>query len=83
MPNGPIQILTVYDTKMLVETWDGFYRKVEEILENYCPLKKIQFRRDKPDWMSNEIIEFIKDRDAALKKAAKSKTMEDKNCKKY
>ena len=68
----------VYENRSLDETWDGFYKKVENILDDYCPIKKFRFRHDKPEWMSNELIEFIKDRDTAMKKAAKIKREEDK-----
>ena len=79
-----IQLMTeeewnfVYENQPLEQTWDRLYKKVEKMLNDYCPLKKFKFRRDKPEWMTNELIEFIKDRDAALKKATKSKKKEDK-----
>ena len=68
----------VYENKSLDEAWEGFHAKIEEILENDCPLKKFKFRWDKPDWISNELIEFIKDKDAALKRAAKTKRLKTK-----
>ena len=68
----------VYQPLPLSDIWDKFYQEIETLLETTCPLKKFSFGRDKRAWMSNELIEFIKDRDSALKKALRTKTQEDK-----
>ena len=68
----------VYGICPFDDVWDSFFKKVEKILDNYCPLKKFKFRHDKPEWMTNELVEFIKDRDAALNRATKTKKQEDK-----
>ena len=42
-----------------------------------CPLKSFKIRNRKDPWITNEILEAIKDKDVLLKKAKKSKKEED------
>ena len=38
-----------------------------------CPLKLFKIKQEKEPWISNQLIEIIKDKDSALKRAKKSK----------
>ena len=51
--------------------------KVRNILDKMCPLKKFRFAREKPAWMTDELIEIIKDRDRALKRTTITKSQRD------
>ena len=43
-----------------------------------APLRTSTFRKDKPEWLTAELIEIMKDRDQALKLACRTKNIEDK-----
>ena len=58
--------------------WEFFQKQIRDNLDKLCPSKDFQFAKERPPWLSNELIEYIKDRDAALRKAATSKTEEDR-----
>ena len=59
----------VYQNQPLKKTWQKFYKIIESLLDLICLVKQFSFGRDKPPWMPNELIELIKDRDNAIKKA--------------
>ena len=42
-----------------------------------CPLKQFKVRNSEKPWFSNELLEQIKDKDRALRKAKRSGTSED------
>ena len=57
--------------------WDILLNRVSIAIDRMCPLKTFKFAREKPLWLTNEIIELMKDRDYAATKAAHSKKDED------
>ena len=46
-------------------------------IDEICPLRNFKINKLKEPWISNELIEKIKDKDRAMKKAKKSKKDED------
>ena len=58
--------------------WDILYENVLKTLDTLIPVKKFKFRKSKPEWMAGDLVEYMKDRDAALKKAARTKDPDDK-----
>ena len=60
------------------EKWGHFYSSVELELNKICPLREFNFKKDKPAWLTHDLIELIKDKDHLLKKARKSKIDIDK-----
>ena len=60
------------------EKWDHFYTSVESELNKICPIREFCFKKDKPPWLTRDLLELIKDKDYLLKKARKSKLDIDK-----
>ena len=60
------------------EKWGHFYNSVELELNKICPIREFNFKKDKPAWLTHDLIELIKDKDHLLKKARKSKMDIDK-----
>ena len=58
--------------------WDRLYACILSALDKSAPLRTSTFRKSKPEWLTAEIIEIMKDRDKALKIATKSKSPQDK-----
>ena len=58
--------------------WDILYENVLKTLDALIPVKKFKFRKSKPEWMAGDLVGYMKDRDAALKKAARTKDPNDK-----
>ena len=58
--------------------WDILYENVLKTIDALIPVKKFKFRKSKPEWMAGDLVEYMKDRDAALKKAARTKDPDDK-----
>ena len=60
------------------EKWGHFYTSVESELNKICPIREFCFKKDKPPWLTRDLLELIKDKDYLLKKARKSKLDIDK-----
>ena len=58
--------------------WRSLRTKIEGLLDQIAPVKTFKFRNSKPGWLSNDLIEMMRDRDLALKRARKSKNIEVK-----
>ena len=58
--------------------WDILYENVLKTLNVLIPVKTFKFRKSKPEWMAGDLIEYMKDRDVALKKATRTKDPNDK-----
>ena len=62
------------------DTVTGKWEILEEIIrsniDNMCPLKSFKIKQEKEPWITNELIEIIKDKDLALKRAKKRKDPE-------
>ena len=69
---------TFNDTINVNTQWDILYKNVLTTLDDIIPIKKISFPNSKPEWMFGDLIEYMKDRDAALKKAIRTKNPVDK-----
>ena len=60
-------------------TVDGKWEQIERIIRKTidemctCPLKTFKIKQVKEPWISNRLIELIKDKDSALKRAKKKK----------
>ena len=66
----------VFKKKLLEGDWDTVYRSstpdqawayilgnVTAVLDGMCPLRRFKIKNYKPEWMTNELIEQVKDRD--------------------
>ena len=49
-----------------------------DTLDQMAPLRTSTFRKDKPEWLTAELIEIMKDRDQAMKMACRTKNPDDK-----
>ena len=58
--------------------WDQLSKMIIDTLDQMAPLRTSTFRKDKPEWLTAELIEIMKDRDQALKLACRTKNLEDK-----
>ena len=52
--------------------WEFILKSVTTILDRMCPVKSFQVKNYRPDWITNELIEQIKDRDYFYSKAKRS-----------
>ena len=57
----------------VAKKWDCLIDIVKRIIDEMCPLKLFKIKQEKEPWISNQLIELIKDKDYALKRATKSK----------
>ena len=60
------------------ELWDEMYKIITVILDKLAPMRVSTFRKSRPEWLTAEIMEMMKDRDRALKAAKMTKDLEDK-----
>ena len=51
------------------ETWDFILKNITQVLDTICPVRTFKIKNYRPDWMTKELIEQIKDRDYFYKKA--------------
>ena len=63
------------DVKMV---WNNIRGIIEETLDVMAPIREFKFGNTKPGWLSNDLMEMMKDRNRALKKATKTKLDKDK-----
>ena len=59
--------------------WSIYKNNVLNVLSIMCPIKQFSIKKYKEPWITNELLELIKDKDSALRKAKKSKTKRDWN----
>ena len=57
--------------------WDIMMNSINVALDQLCPKKIFKIKKYKEPWISQELLELIKDKDLMLKKAKKSKLPED------
>ena len=60
------------------QCWERLYNTVIDALNVMAPLHTSTFRKDRPEWLTADLIEIMKDRDRAMKLACKSKLTTDK-----
>ena len=46
-----------------VEAWHFLYEKIITVLDELCPIKSFVIKNYRPDWMTGDLIEQIRDRD--------------------
>lgn len=45
------------------EAWDYLYRVILECADKHCPVKFFTSKKEKPEWLNQEILEYVKERD--------------------
>ena len=58
--------------------WESMKNDIEKVLDILAPIRDFRLACTKPGWLSNDLMELMKDRNRALKKAAKTKIEIDK-----
>ena len=74
-------LLTEERMNLLVDVngqWDFFYNTVKSELDKMCPVREFSFEKEKKNWLTHDLIEFIKDKNHLLRRARKSKREIDK-----
>ena len=57
--------------------WRILVKHIKSTLDAMCPLKIYKIAQEKEPWMSNEILEMIKDKDRLLRRAKNKNTEQD------
>ena len=57
--------------------WDCFYDNVVKTLDEICPIKDLKVVDNKPEWLTNDILTKMRQRDKAYKKARRTKRQAD------
>ena len=65
------------------KAWDFLFEQITTVLDKMCPLRKFKIKNYRPEWMSDELIEQIKDRDYFYRKAKKEGGEDAWNIAKY
>ena len=81
-----------FETLLLDYCWDDFYQqtdlneawacileRVVKVLDGMCPIRSYQIRNYRPEWVTNELLEQIKDRDYFYGKAKNGGDEDDWN----
>ena len=58
-----------YDISDPVEAWDSILGNLTPVLDEMCPIRTFRIKNYRPNWISDELIEQIKDRDYFYKRA--------------
>ena len=53
--------------------WDLIQEHITSVIDDMCPIRGFKIKNYRPDWMTNELIEQIKDRDYFYKKSQKNR----------
>ena len=65
---------TMFDNSNTVtQKWNCLLKIIRMHIDAMCPLKSFKIKQEKELWISNQLIELIKDKDLALKRAKKSR----------
>ena len=80
----------VFRQELVEQDWDGFFARedpkelwnimlenINNIADNMCPVKSFKVKKYRDPWISPEILEIIRDKDRALKRAKRTKLDED------
>ena len=67
----------LYNIKDVNLAWDFFIQKILNCLDILCPVKNFVISKYREKWMNRDLMELIIDKDIALKKAKKSRRVED------
>ena len=63
--------------------WDYIIKHIQDDLDVHCPVQTSRFRNFRPDWINNDLLEQIKDRDYFYTKAKRTKDVDDWNIAKH
>ena len=63
--------------------WNSIYNEIKKELDCMCPIKRFTVKSQRPDWVTNDLLELMKDRDYFYKKAKQSKNEDDWNIAKH
>ena len=58
-----------YQIKDTDKAWDYLLGRIETVIDKMCPLRKFRIKNYRPEWVTDELIEQIKDRDYFYYKA--------------
>ena len=59
----------VFDLTDPNEAWEYILKNITTVLDVMCPVRSFHIKNYRPDWMTKELIEQVKDRDYFYKKA--------------
>ena len=65
------------------EAWNFILKRITKLLDDICPIRNFHIKNYRPDWMTKELIEQIKDRDYFYKKAKMGGGEDDWNIAKF
>ena len=60
------------------EHWDNTYNLIIKALDILAPLRTSTFSKSRPEWLTAELIEMMKDRDNAMKTTQRTKDLDDR-----
>ena len=66
-----------YETREPSKCWEILESKIREYLDRTCPIKKFKVKEVREPCVTNELLEEIKDKDRALRRARNSGKVED------
>ena len=55
------------------ELWKVFLSRIVLCLDKLAPIRKFEFKKDRPIWFTDELMELIKDKDTLMSRALKTK----------
>ena len=59
------------------ECWTLIHNRINEILNDMCPIKVFSFSKEKQPWINHELLNQIANRDDALRRARRTGTSDD------
>ena len=65
------------------EAWSFILKGVSLVLDKMCPIREFKVKNFRPNWVTNELLEQIKDRDYFYRKAKLSGDRDDWNIARY
>ena len=65
------------------EAWEYILEQFTPILDKMCPIRSFHIKNYRPDWVTQELLEQIKDRDYFYKKAKQTGNEDDWNIAKH
>lgn len=54
------------------DTWDRLYTHIMSVVDKYCPLRTLKIPLDKPAFLTDNIVQLMRERDRAFKAARKT-----------
>lgn len=74
-----LKVEEVFSTDDPNEIWHRLYSFYLAVIDLHCPKKRLRVRKNRPQFISEELIKLMRDRDLAFKQARKSKVPRDWN----